>query len=246
MWWWLVLLSVCHRLPSSDKGDSASSHSDCLHWYEDPAHRLVAVPMKTCTTGDRLLLPRPSLWLLSWFTLLLLLRTWSRTSQSSLTNWGPTAPQEPSGSVAPDCDCWGTQPHRLSKCWVVALLGTDDCVLRHPASKTEQLLGSSPAVAVTILTLVDSTCVRVCMYVCVFIHPIGSGSRANSNWCCQLNFPGIRLGCLTNPVLPPFTWFTPPSLCQPPEAIDSQRRHYILVDVRLTLKERSRSLACPL
>lgn len=127
MWWWLVLLSVCHRLPSSDKGDSASSHSDCLHWYEDPAHRLVAVPMKTCTTGDRLLLPRPSLWLLSWFTLLLLLRTWSRTSQSSLTNWGPTAPQEPSGSVAPDCDCWGTQPHRLSKCWVVALLGTDDC-----------------------------------------------------------------------------------------------------------------------
>lgn len=50
----------------------------------------------------------------------------NQPSQSSLTNWGPAAPQEPSGSVAPDCDCWSTQPHRLSKYWVVALLGTDD------------------------------------------------------------------------------------------------------------------------
>lgn len=121
MWWWLVLLSVCHRLPSSDKGDSTSSHSDCVHWYEDPAHRLVAVPMKTCTTGDRLLLPRPSLWLLSWFTLLLLLRIWSRTS-------------EPAFPVLPHELRTHSSPGTLRVC------GTRLWLLRYPASQAKQML----------------------------------------------------------------------------------------------------------
>lgn len=120
MWWWLVLLSFCHRLPSSGKGDSMSSYSDCLHWCEDPPHLLVAVPMKTYMAGDCLLLPRPFLWLLSWFTLFLLLMTWSRTSEpaspSSITNWGPALPRNP---------------------WV---FGTRLWLLKYPASWAKQIL----------------------------------------------------------------------------------------------------------
>lgn len=248
MWWWLVLLSVCHRLPSSGKGDSTSSYSDCLHWCEDPPHLLVAVPMKMyMTEGNCLLLPPPSLWLLSWFTLLLLLMIWSRTSEpafpSSITNWGPALPRNPwvFGTRLWLLKYPASRAKQILSCCF--LQGTDNrygCSLctSHPASKTEQLLGSSPAAVVTILTLVDSMCMCTCMCMSVFTHPIGSG--------CQLNFPSIRLGCLTNPVLQPFTWYTPRSLCQLPEAIALQHRHYILVDVRLTLKEWSRSLACPL
>lgn len=120
MWWWLVLLSVCHRLPSSGQGDSTSSYSDCLHWCEDPPHLLVAIPWKR--TWQEIVFCSLSLPSGCWVDSPCCCCWWfgqehqSQPSQFSITNWGPALPRNP---------------------WV---FGTRLWLLKYPASRAKQIL----------------------------------------------------------------------------------------------------------